>query len=963
MPSDHPRSGNQTSPTDVEILSHWLAEFEQSWAEGRLAACVQDLPPPGSPLRLPALVGMIKVDLKRRWKLGQRVKVESYLETYPELGTPETAPVDLVQAEYEARQQSGEAVTASQFRLRFPRQALQLQQPTQPDSDRPTPPGPSTHSTRTPDPSAAPPGGDGPAKVPGSLPEQFGRYRILQCLGKGGMGTVYLAHDTSLDRRVALKVPHWTTENSPQALARFLQEARAASALRHANICPVYDVGEAGGVPYLTMAYIEGRPLSEVARSDGPAPQQQAAALVRTLALALEEAHQCGILHRDLKPSNVMITPRGEPVIMDFGLARRVNQAGARLTHSGMLLGTPAYMAPEQVTGERGAVGPQADVYSLGVILYELLTGRLPFDGPLAVVLARVLTAEPAPPSAHRPDLDPALEAIWRQATAKKPADRFATMGQFAAALEAYLRGETPSPAGRPQRKPPPAPQPAPADLAPPADGTLAMRPRPDEARLESPAPARWRNGPAAGPPRRWLVVAGALLLVGAGAALWLIWKGLPNPSGQPVAVQTPQAAPPKQDGSEQLTSRPASAEKDLALPAWIDLLAVRGAKQSTVGVALWLTDPLELKDVPELGRLTKALQAEGATLRAAGCPDAGQRNVLEQAREAAHSAAQVLSDVRPALDDKSVDAAVILGFARGAEVQAGLGINKALTFACQSGKDVYAANLGLRPPPWQPAANDDVLRAALQSRRLVWIENGAANDYGGFLQCVKSRARGRGDIRNLSTREGPKDAPAVQLSRADEQRAAVPGKNQTVQLTSNQKIQLVDAASGLLWSLDLKTNVSAVCVTADGRRVYAAYDKGLLCLDARTGKEIIRKPLNGGAVRVAVAPDGRRVVVSSASEVMCFDDLGGLVWKTGGGPCSLAVSADGSVVFRLDLGKKKLGCLRTQDGKSLWAADLTEDYVMLRTAKNGTTLLLLTSTGQTHRAEADRNGLIKGPK
>src|SRR5579884_2001207 len=219
-------------------------------------------------------------------------------------------------------------------------------------------------------------------------PPRLGRYRVVRMLGSGGMATVYLAHDTELDRPVALKVPHLDPRHGPELLERFQREARAAALLRHPNICPVFDVGRADGVPYLTMAYIEGRTLAEAAddyRRRGPGA---VAALVRTLALALEEAHGHGVIHRDLKPSNVMITPRGEPVIMDFGLARRADRDDARLTAVGYALGTPAYMPPEQVSGDVDAMGPAADVYSLGVILYELLTGQLPFTGSATAVLA-----------------------------------------------------------------------------------------------------------------------------------------------------------------------------------------------------------------------------------------------------------------------------------------------------------------------------------------------------------------------------------------------------------------------------------------------------------------------------------------------------------------------------------------------------------------------------------------------
>ena len=200
------------------------------------------------------------------------------------------------------------------------------------------------------------------------------------------MGVVYLAHDPQLDRLVAVKVPLFR-ENSGDPSVRFLREARAAAALSHPNLCPVHDVGEHNGVPYLTMAFIDGQPLSRLIEPGRPLPPEQAAEIARSIALGLQEAHDHGVIHRDLKPANVMINRKGQPVVMDFGLARRPLAAGEeRLTHSGTVMGTPAYMSPEQVDGDRQAVGPCSDIYALGVILYEMLTGRLPFDGSLGAL-------------------------------------------------------------------------------------------------------------------------------------------------------------------------------------------------------------------------------------------------------------------------------------------------------------------------------------------------------------------------------------------------------------------------------------------------------------------------------------------------------------------------------------------------------------------------------------------------
>src|SRR2546429_129641 len=176
------------------------------------------------------------------------------------------------------------------------------------------------------------------------LPERIGRYRIERLLGKGGMGSVYLAHDTLIDRPVALKVPHLGLADNPALLERFYREARSAGRLQHPHICPVYDVNETDGVHHLCMAYIEGQPLSALTGDFARRPPREAAVLVRTLALALEEAHRQGVIHRDLKPANIMINRRGEPVIMDFGLAREVRTGPTEQSHEGTILGTPTYM-------------------------------------------------------------------------------------------------------------------------------------------------------------------------------------------------------------------------------------------------------------------------------------------------------------------------------------------------------------------------------------------------------------------------------------------------------------------------------------------------------------------------------------------------------------------------------------------------------------------------------------------
>jgi serine/threonine protein kinase len=272
--------------------------------------------------------------------------------------------------------------------------------------------------------------------------EQFGRYEILGTLGRGGMGTVYLARDPALDRKVAIKIPHFPegAEGGNEALERFQREARAIAAMQHPNICPIYEVGEFEGIHYMVMAFIKGHPLSNYIRSKKKIPITRALWLVRKIALGLAEAHGKGIIHRDLKPDNIMINRRGEPIIMDFGLARQGSLVDTNLTQAGTLLGTPAYMSPEQVAADNEKIGPQSDVYSLGVILYELLTGSRPFqDLDLFALLTKITTATPDAPSTIRTDVDPELDRICLKAMEKELSDRHGSATEFSQDLYSYL--------------------------------------------------------------------------------------------------------------------------------------------------------------------------------------------------------------------------------------------------------------------------------------------------------------------------------------------------------------------------------------------------------------------------------------------------------------------------------------------------------------------------------------------
>ncbi|HVQ74011.1 MAG TPA: serine/threonine-protein kinase, partial [Candidatus Binatia bacterium] len=263
-----------------------------------------------------------------------------------------------------------------------------------------------------------------------------GRYRVERELGEGGMATVWLAEDLRHHRRVALKVL------KPELAAvvggeRFLAEIRTTANLQHPHILPLFDSGEADSFLYYVMPYVEGESLREKLDRERQFPVEEAVGLARKVADALDYAHENGVVHRDVKPGNVLLSGRGEPLVADFGIALAVSQAGGgRITETGLSLGTPHYMSPEQASGEQ-TVDRRSDVYALGCVLYEMLTGEPPFGGPTSqAVLARILTTEPQRVSEIRRTVPPNVDAAVARAVEKLPADRFPTAAAFRDALE-----------------------------------------------------------------------------------------------------------------------------------------------------------------------------------------------------------------------------------------------------------------------------------------------------------------------------------------------------------------------------------------------------------------------------------------------------------------------------------------------------------------------------------------------
>ncbi|MDB5338515.1 MAG: prkC 29 [Planctomycetaceae bacterium] len=269
-----------------------------------------------------------------------------------------------------------------------------------------------------------------------NLPAMFGRYQVEKLLGRGAMGAVYLARDTQLGRAVALKIPKVAPSGSKRLLLRLETEAKAAAQLDHPSLCKVFDAGEVDGQCFIAMQYIEGETLKSQLEAKSKSVAE-AVSLVVQLAEGLSEAHAQGIIHRDLKPENIMINLRGTPVIMDFGLAKfSTISSNAMATQAGTILGSPAYMSPEQANGQVKEIDQRSDIYALGTILFEMLTGELPFTGSAMQILGQKSLLDPTATLTIRPDLHPDLTAICDKMIAKDSAQRYQTLAEVIADLK-----------------------------------------------------------------------------------------------------------------------------------------------------------------------------------------------------------------------------------------------------------------------------------------------------------------------------------------------------------------------------------------------------------------------------------------------------------------------------------------------------------------------------------------------
>ena len=379
------------------------------------------------------LLELVKIDLEYRWKSGLTAFCENYFDLAPDLFSQPAIQRDLLSEELSVRKSLGQLPELSDWLRRFPDCADLL------------PPVESAALTKIDDSTipqfdVGPSTGDSSAGAVGSG-DRIGRYRLVEVVGRGAFADVWRAEDVDLDRSVAIKLLRLSMSNSDGATARFFREARTLARLNHPAIVKVHEVGQFGDRPFIVSEFIAGSTL-ETHISNRQLSIAEACRLGQSIAEGLECAHRQGIVHRDVKPANVLMTASGDPLLTDFGLARVEEQLDATLTQQGDVLGTPAYMAPEQALGQLRLIDARADVYALGVILYRMLSGRLPFEGNASSVLYSLVNQSPQPLASIVTSVPRDFATIIGKCLEKVPADRYDSAQALADDLRRFRHGE-----------------------------------------------------------------------------------------------------------------------------------------------------------------------------------------------------------------------------------------------------------------------------------------------------------------------------------------------------------------------------------------------------------------------------------------------------------------------------------------------------------------------------------------